>query len=106
MGSTGPAAGGVAIPRLALGAGSNKIPRVDGVTPRRNRQYMGEAIGRLMRAAPGPSRALGQAASREYSLISPSTRFRRITGPSATAESRVGARGGRNSRLRWGVNSL
>ena len=47
-----------------------------------------------------PAVTLCQAASREYSLISPSTRVRRITGPLTTAGSAVSARGGRSSRLR------
>ena len=53
-----------------------------------------------------PAVAPGQAARREYSLISPFTRAQRITGPLTTAGSAVGARGGRSSRLRWGRNPL
>jgi len=43
---------------------------------------------------------LGQAASREYSLIGPCARVRRTTSPPGAAGITVGPRGGRSSRLR------
>ena len=49
---------------------------------------------------------LGQAARREYSLISPCTRVQRTTRPPVVNGTTVCARGGRSSRLRWGRNPL
>jgi hypothetical protein len=67
-------------------------------SPSRRPRHPVRACRQADRHCSGPP---GQAASREYSLISPSTRLRRTTGPLTTAGSAVGARGGRSSRLRW-----